>query len=66
MIPGLTVAHFPNLPGRCLLPRPKSLVGSGPSTRLLTLEEAQARTQGRLGILNESTAPKASDSPVER
>ncbi|XP_059522756.1 rho GTPase-activating protein 33 isoform X2 [Myotis daubentonii] len=52
--------------GRCLLPRPKSLVGSGPSTRLLTLEEAQARTQGRLGTPSESTAPKASDSPVER
>uniref|UniRef100_A0A4X2M8Z6 Rho GTPase activating protein 33 n=1 Tax=Vombatus ursinus TaxID=29139 RepID=A0A4X2M8Z6_VOMUR len=35
--------------GRCLLSRPKSLVGSGPSTRLLSLEEAQARSQGRLG-----------------
>nr|XP_019605539.1 PREDICTED: rho GTPase-activating protein 33 [Rhinolophus sinicus] len=52
--------------GRCLLPRPKSLAGSGPSTRLLTLEEAQARTQGRLGTPTESTAPKASASPVER
>ncbi|XP_054444850.1 rho GTPase-activating protein 33 [Pteronotus mesoamericanus] len=52
--------------GRCLLPRPKSLAGGGPSTRLLTLEEAQARTQGRLGTPTESTAPKASASPVGR
>ncbi|KAG8524393.1 Rho GTPase-activating protein 32 [Galemys pyrenaicus] len=52
--------------GRCLLPRPKSLAGSGPSTRLLTLEEAQARTQGRLGTPTEPTAPKAPASPVER
>ncbi|KAK2489857.1 hypothetical protein MC885_008015, partial [Smutsia gigantea] len=52
--------------GRCLLPRPKSLAGSGPSTRLLTLEEAQARTQGRLGTPTEPTAPKAPASPVGR
>ncbi|XP_043293190.1 rho GTPase-activating protein 33 isoform X3 [Cervus canadensis] len=52
--------------GRCLLPRPKSLAGSGPSTRLLTLEEAQARTQGRLGIPTEPTTSKAPTSPVER
>ncbi|XP_070488770.1 rho GTPase-activating protein 33 isoform X2 [Equus przewalskii] len=52
--------------GRCLLPRPKSLAGSGPSTRLLTLEEAQARTQGRLGTPTEVTAPKTPASPVER
>ncbi|CAD7692764.1 unnamed protein product [Nyctereutes procyonoides] len=52
--------------GRCLLPRPKSLAGSGPSTRLLTLEEAQARTQGRLGTPTEPTTPKAPASPVER
>ncbi|XP_072823281.1 rho GTPase-activating protein 33 isoform X3 [Vicugna pacos] len=52
--------------GRCLLPRPKSLAGSGPSTRLLTLEEAQARTQGRLGTPTEPTIPKAPASPVER
>uniref|UniRef100_F7E3Y3 Rho GTPase activating protein 33 n=1 Tax=Ornithorhynchus anatinus TaxID=9258 RepID=F7E3Y3_ORNAN len=29
--------------GRCLLSRPKSLLAGGPSTRLLSLEEAQAR-----------------------
>ncbi|KAM5236679.1 rho GTPase-activating protein 33 isoform 4-T4 [Ctenodactylus gundi] len=52
--------------GRCLLPRPKSLAGSGPSTRLLTLEEAQARTQGRLGTSAEPTTPRAAVSPVER
>ncbi|XP_029781739.1 rho GTPase-activating protein 33 isoform X2 [Suricata suricatta] len=52
--------------GRCLLPRPKSLAGSGPSTRLLTLEEAQARTQGRLGTPTEPVTPKAPASPVER
>nr|XP_030730429.1 rho GTPase-activating protein 33 isoform X6 [Globicephala melas] len=52
--------------GRCLLPRPKSLAGSGPSTRLLTLEEAQARTQGRLGTPTEPTTSKAPASPVER
>ncbi|XP_016049706.1 rho GTPase-activating protein 33 isoform X2 [Erinaceus europaeus] len=52
--------------GRCLLPRPKSLVGSGPSTRLLTLEEAQARTQGRLGTSTDPTASKATASPVDR
>ncbi|XP_012506960.1 PREDICTED: rho GTPase-activating protein 33 isoform X2 [Propithecus coquereli] len=52
--------------GRCLLPRPKSLAGSSPSTRLLTLEEAQARTQGRLGTPTEPTAPKAPASPAER
>ncbi|XP_013005267.1 rho GTPase-activating protein 33 isoform X1 [Cavia porcellus] len=51
--------------GRCLLPRPKSLAGSGPSTRLLTLEEAQARTQGRLGTPTEPTTLKAAASPVE-
>ncbi|XP_057568282.1 rho GTPase-activating protein 33 isoform X2 [Hippopotamus amphibius kiboko] len=52
--------------GRCLLPRPKSLAGSGPSTRLLTLEEAQARTQGRLGTPTKPTTSKAPASPVER
>ncbi|XP_073879322.1 rho GTPase-activating protein 33 isoform X6 [Macaca fascicularis] len=52
--------------GRCLLPRPKSLAGSCPSTRLLTLEEAQARTQGRLGMPTEPTTPKTPASPVER
>ncbi|KAM6225284.1 LOW QUALITY PROTEIN: rho GTPase-activating protein 33 [Rhynchocyon petersi] len=52
--------------GRCLLPRPKSLAGSGPSTRLLTLEEAQARTQGRLRTPTKATAPKAPTSPADR
>uniref|UniRef100_A0A8C3VSJ1 Rho GTPase-activating protein 33 n=1 Tax=Catagonus wagneri TaxID=51154 RepID=A0A8C3VSJ1_9CETA len=52
--------------GRCLLPRPKSLAGSGPSTRLLTLEEAQARTQGRLGTPTEPSTSKAPASPVQR
>nr|XP_011763446.1 rho GTPase-activating protein 33 isoform X8 [Macaca nemestrina] len=52
--------------GRCLLPRPKSLAGSCPSTRLLTLEEAQARTQGRLGMPTEPTTPKTPASPAER
>ncbi|XP_064149594.1 rho GTPase-activating protein 33 [Loxodonta africana] len=52
--------------GRCLLPRPKSLAGSSPSTRLLTLEEAQARTQGRLRTPTDPTAPKAPASPVDR
>uniref|UniRef100_A0A8C4Y827 Rho GTPase activating protein 33 n=1 Tax=Gopherus evgoodei TaxID=1825980 RepID=A0A8C4Y827_9SAUR len=33
--------------GRSCLPRPKSLLGSCPSTRLLSLEEAQARTQAQ-------------------
>ncbi|KAL0610195.1 Rho GTPase-activating protein 33 [Plecturocebus cupreus] len=62
----LTAPPFPHSPGRCLLPRPKSLAGSCPSTRLLTLEEAQARTQGRLGTPMEPTTPKAPASPAER
>ncbi|XP_075763069.1 rho GTPase-activating protein 33 isoform X2 [Pelodiscus sinensis] len=33
--------------GRSCLPRPKSLLGSCPSSRLLSLEEAQARTQAQ-------------------
>ncbi|XP_006867410.1 PREDICTED: rho GTPase-activating protein 33 [Chrysochloris asiatica] len=52
--------------GRCLLPRPKSLAGSGPSTRLLTLEEAQARTQGRLRTPTDPQTSKAPASPVDR
>ncbi|XP_027711300.1 rho GTPase-activating protein 33 [Vombatus ursinus] len=48
--------------GRCLLSRPKSLVGSGPSTRLLSLEEAQARSQGRLS----GQGAKASASPEDQ
>ncbi|XP_004388160.1 rho GTPase-activating protein 33 isoform X1 [Trichechus manatus latirostris] len=55
-----------DLAGRCLLPRPKSLAGSGPSTRLLTLEEAQARTQGQLRTPTDPTTPKAPASPVDR
>ncbi|CAI5781354.1 GTPase-activating 33 isoform X2 [Podarcis lilfordi] len=41
--------------GRCFLPRPKSQVVSCPSTRLLSLEEAQARTQA----LCKATKPEA-------
>lgn len=63
---GLSTSEGPLARGRCLLPRPKSLAGSGPSTRLLTLEEAQARTQGRLGTPTEPTTSKAPTSPVER
>ncbi|KAK2088255.1 Rho GTPase-activating protein 33 [Saguinus oedipus] len=63
---GLSTSEGPLARGRCLLPRPKSLAGSCPSTRLLTLEEAQARTQGRLGTPTEPTTPKAPASPVER
>ncbi|XP_043850124.1 rho GTPase-activating protein 33 isoform X4 [Dromiciops gliroides] len=48
--------------GRCLLSRPKSLVGSGPSTRLLSLEEAQARSQGRLS----GQGAKAPTSPEDQ
>ena len=62
----LIAVPFSTSPGRCLLPRPKSLAGSSPSTRLLTLEEAQARTQGRLGTPTEPTTPKTPASPVER
>ncbi|XP_038239145.2 rho GTPase-activating protein 33 [Dermochelys coriacea] len=45
--------------GRSCLPRPKSLLGSCPSTRLLSLEEAQARTQGQVQL----TAPGQAKSP---
>ncbi|XP_053124352.1 rho GTPase-activating protein 33 isoform X2 [Hemicordylus capensis] len=41
--------------GRCFLPRPKSQLVSCPSTRLLSLEEAQARTQALCKI----TKPEA-------
>ncbi|KAH0631317.1 hypothetical protein JD844_005604, partial [Phrynosoma platyrhinos] len=41
--------------GRCFLPRPKSQMVSCPSTRLLSLEEAQARTQALCKI----TKPEA-------
>ncbi|XP_041090816.1 rho GTPase-activating protein 32 isoform X2 [Polyodon spathula] len=34
--------------GHCTLARPKSLLVSSPSTKLLTLEEAQARTQAQI------------------
>lgn len=64
--PKFILVPFRTSPGRCLLPRPKSLAGSSPSTRLLTLEEAQARTQGRLGTPTGSTIPKTPASPVER
>lgn len=63
---GFCSSEGPLARGRCLLPRPKSLAGSSPSTRLLTLEEAQARTQGRLGTPTEPTTPKTPASPVER
>lgn len=63
---GFCSSEGPLARGRCLLPRPKSLAGSSPSTRLLTLEEAQARTQGRLGTTTEPTTPKTPASPVER
>ncbi|XP_031819626.1 rho GTPase-activating protein 33 isoform X2 [Sarcophilus harrisii] len=46
--------------GRCLLSRPKSLVGGGASTRLLSLEEAQARSQGRLSTQG-AKAPSPED-----
>ncbi|XP_074162801.1 rho GTPase-activating protein 33 isoform X3 [Sminthopsis crassicaudata] len=47
--------------GRCLLSRPKSLVGGGASTRLLSLEEAQARSQGRLSAQGAKAAPSPED-----
>lgn len=37
-----------SLPGHSSLSRPKSLLVSSPSTKLLTLEEAQARTQAQI------------------
>ncbi|XP_061452851.1 rho GTPase-activating protein 33 isoform X3 [Rhineura floridana] len=37
--------------GRCFLPRPKSQLVSCPSTRLLSLEEAQARTQALCKVI---------------
>lgn len=37
-----------SLTGHSSLSRPKSLLVSSPSTKLLTLEEAQARTQGQI------------------
>uniref|UniRef100_A0A8C3EZX9 Rho GTPase activating protein 33 n=1 Tax=Chrysemys picta bellii TaxID=8478 RepID=A0A8C3EZX9_CHRPI len=46
--------------GRSYLPRPKSLLGSCPSTRLLSLEEAQARTQAQA----QHTAPGQAKRPV--
>ncbi|XP_053867318.1 rho GTPase-activating protein 33 isoform X2 [Malaclemys terrapin pileata] len=45
--------------GRSYLPRPKSLLGSCPSTRLLSLEEAQARTQAQA----QHTAPGQAKRP---
>ncbi|XP_042296143.1 rho GTPase-activating protein 33 isoform X2 [Sceloporus undulatus] len=41
--------------GRCFLPRPKSQMVSCPSTRLLSLEEAQARTQALCKITKPET-----------
>ncbi|XP_074837278.1 rho GTPase-activating protein 33 isoform X2 [Carettochelys insculpta] len=45
--------------GRSCLPRPKSLLGSCPSTRLLSLEEAQARTQAQQGAPCQPKSPEA-------
>ena len=39
---------LPPPPGHNSLSRPKSLLVSSPSTKLLTLEEAQARTQAQI------------------
>ncbi|XP_067398987.1 rho GTPase-activating protein 33 [Emydura macquarii macquarii] len=44
--------------GRSCLPRPKSLLGSCPSTRLLSLEEAQARTQAQHAAPGQAKSPE--------
>uniref|UniRef100_A0A8D0L3X1 Rho GTPase activating protein 33 n=1 Tax=Sphenodon punctatus TaxID=8508 RepID=A0A8D0L3X1_SPHPU len=54
LLSALTLRWSP--PGRCFLPRPKSLLISCPSTRLLTLEEAQARTQAQALALYAASA----------
>lgn len=53
MISALAFADSPcclwfSLAGHSSLSRPKSLLVSSPSTKLLTLEEAQARTQAQI------------------
>lgn len=48
------------LPGNNTLSRPKSLLVCSPSTKLLSLEEAQARTQAQLG--SPATTPCLSHS----
>ncbi|KAJ6663496.1 hypothetical protein lerEdw1_009575 [Lerista edwardsae] len=47
--------------GRCFLPRPKSQLVSCPSTRLLSLEEAQARTQALCKITKPEAKPGSAD-----
>uniref|UniRef100_A0A8D0DI57 Rho GTPase-activating protein 33 n=1 Tax=Salvator merianae TaxID=96440 RepID=A0A8D0DI57_SALMN len=47
--------------GRCFLPRPKSQLVSCPSTRLLSLEEAQARTQALCKITKPEARHGSSD-----
>ncbi|XP_062996915.1 rho GTPase-activating protein 33 [Elgaria multicarinata webbii] len=47
--------------GRCFLPRPKSQLVSCPSTRLLSLEEAQARTQALCKITKPEVRHGSSD-----
>lgn len=44
----LSYKHCSTLPGHNSLSRPKSLLISSPSTKLLSLEEAQARTQAQI------------------
>lgn len=46
---GSSKTLLPLLPGTSTLSRPKSLLVCSPSTKLLSLEEAQARTQAQLG-----------------
>uniref|UniRef100_A0A8D2JI02 Rho GTPase activating protein 33 n=1 Tax=Varanus komodoensis TaxID=61221 RepID=A0A8D2JI02_VARKO len=48
--------------GRCFLPRPKSQLVSCPSTRLLSLEEAQARTQALCKISKPEAKQKAENN----
>ncbi|XP_060114063.1 rho GTPase-activating protein 33 [Heteronotia binoei] len=47
--------------GRCFLPRPKSQLVSCPSTRLLSLEEAQARTQALCKITKPEAKRESTD-----
>ncbi|XP_066494695.1 rho GTPase-activating protein 33 [Tiliqua scincoides] len=47
--------------GRCFLPRPKSQLVSCPSTRLLSLEEAQARTQALCKITKPEARHESTD-----
>nr|XP_060639904.1 rho GTPase-activating protein 33 [Anolis sagrei ordinatus] len=47
--------------GRCFLPRPKSQLVSCPSTRLLSLEEAQARTQALCKITKSEARQRSAD-----